>query len=290
MVSRSVAVYGYSPDKKAFVPLKLDTEGKLYIVGGIGATGFIQGTVDISSIAGTSVSPRDWSSDFAQLQNLDVKLSTVATENTLSSIDSKVATESTLSTRASELTAGSIYIKLGSLATEGTLSNISSRVDTNLSTRASELTAGSIYIKMSDLATESTLSSIDSKVDANLSTRASELTVGSIYVKTVQIEQNTRGIARPTKIDIHQILVGSTAVALPTPNLGTLVLATIKSDDSNAYSIFLGTLQVTPDTGFRLISSQAITIDVDDVSDLALISDSPSQTPDQKVYILYEGL
>lgn len=64
---------------------------------------------NIIKIAGTDLTPRDWSSDFEKLQNLDVLLSTRASETTLSNILTKLDTE--LSTRASELTLSDVLTK-----------------------------------------------------------------------------------------------------------------------------------------------------------------------------------
>ena len=45
---------------------------------------------NITKVSGTSLTGRDWSGDFAKLQNLDVSLSTRASESTLSSVLSKL--------------------------------------------------------------------------------------------------------------------------------------------------------------------------------------------------------
>jgi len=45
---------------------------------------------NLAKVAGTSLTARDWSSDFARLQNLDVPLSSRASESTLSTVASLV--------------------------------------------------------------------------------------------------------------------------------------------------------------------------------------------------------
>jgi len=60
---------------------------------------------DIQSISGVALSGRDWSADFSHLGNLDVLLSTRASESTLSAISSNI--DVSLSTRASESTLSS---------------------------------------------------------------------------------------------------------------------------------------------------------------------------------------
>jgi hypothetical protein len=46
--------------------------------------------IDLTKIAGTPLTPRDWSLDFENLQNIDVLLSSRASESTLSAINSKL--------------------------------------------------------------------------------------------------------------------------------------------------------------------------------------------------------
>lgn len=104
------------------------------------------------SIRGQNLTPRDWSLDFEKLQNIDVLLSTRASESTLSSISSDISTISS-----------NIDVLLSSRASESTLSAISSNIDVLLSSRASE----------------STLSTISSNIDTTLSSRASESTLSS---------------------------------------------------------------------------------------------------------------
>jgi len=80
---------------------------------------------NIISIRGQNLTSRDWSLDFEKLQNIDVLLSSRASESTLSSISSN------------------IDVLLSSRASESTLSTISSNIDTTLSSRASESTLSS---------------------------------------------------------------------------------------------------------------------------------------------------
>ncbi|MEM3145640.1 MAG: hypothetical protein QW332_06615 [Thermoproteota archaeon] len=108
---------------------------------------------NIIKIAGTDLTPRDWSSDFEKLQNLDVLLSTRASETTLNNILSKLNVN--LDTRASEATLSSILnrlnVNLDTRASETTLSNILTKLDTELSTRASELTLSDVLTKTEEL-------------------------------------------------------------------------------------------------------------------------------------------
>ena len=51
---------------------------------------------NITKVAGTPLTGRDWSGDFAKLQNLDVALSTRASESTLSALSGKFPSASAL--------------------------------------------------------------------------------------------------------------------------------------------------------------------------------------------------
>ncbi|RDD53103.1 MAG: hypothetical protein BA066_06135, partial [Candidatus Korarchaeota archaeon NZ13-K] len=57
--------------------------------------------VDISKVSGTSLTGRDWSLDFAKLQNIDVLLSTRASESTLGAIAGALASKATDKLRVS---------------------------------------------------------------------------------------------------------------------------------------------------------------------------------------------
>jgi hypothetical protein len=70
------------------------------------------GEIDLTKITGTSLTPRDWSLDFENLQNIDVLLSSRASESTLSSILSRL--DVALSSRASESTLNELSNKLPS--------------------------------------------------------------------------------------------------------------------------------------------------------------------------------
>jgi hypothetical protein len=52
---------------------------------------------NITKVAGVALTGRDWSSDFAKLQNLDVALSSRASESTLSGLSSKFPSATALS-------------------------------------------------------------------------------------------------------------------------------------------------------------------------------------------------
>lgn len=82
--------------------------------------------LNIAQISGTNLTPRDWSNDFAKLQNLNVELSTRASEVTLLGVKSQI----------DKLTfdeVNRLKVQLDSLPNPPSL-------DVNLSTRASEST------------------------------------------------------------------------------------------------------------------------------------------------------
>jgi len=143
--------------------------------------------VELAKVSGVSLTGRDWSSDFAKLQNLDTALSSRASEATLQSVLSKLDTN--LSTRASETTLSAIKSKTDNL-------------DVLLSSRASEATLSAIKNALASVGTDkmrvsvvdalpqspftlydstgAELSSYVKNLDVALSTRASEATLSAI--------------------------------------------------------------------------------------------------------------
>jgi hypothetical protein len=167
---------------------------------------------NITKVAGTALTSRDWSGDFAKLQNLDTALSTRASESTLSGIKSqtdkltfdtsnRLAIQNppnldvALSTRASESTLSAIKTQTDKL-TFDTASRLAIQnppnLDVLLSTRASESTLSGIktqtdkltfdasnYLQVNVKATVN-----PSNLDVALSTRASESTLSGIKAGT----------------------------------------------------------------------------------------------------------
>jgi hypothetical protein len=124
------------------------------------------GELNLVKVAGTALTPRDWSQDFAKLQNLDVALSTRASEATLSAVRDRLPPSLT--------SAGNFRVALledvVGLARESTLSAIKSKTD-------------NLDVALSSRASEATLLAIKSKtdnIDVALSTRASESTLSAI--------------------------------------------------------------------------------------------------------------
>jgi len=129
---------------------------------------------NLTKVAGTALTGRDWSSDFAKLQNLDVLLSTRASEGTLAAIKSKTDNiDVLLSTRASESTLSAIKSKTDNLdvllstrASESTLSAIRDRLPSSLTTAGNLKTA--ILEDTVGLAKESTLQAIRDRLPTTL--------------------------------------------------------------------------------------------------------------------------
>lgn len=65
---------------------------------------------NIIKVSGTDLTPRDWSKDFEKLQNIDIPISLLAKDSTLSNILSKLDVQ--LGTRASESTLSGVLSKL----------------------------------------------------------------------------------------------------------------------------------------------------------------------------------
>jgi len=125
---------------------------------------------NLTQVSGTALTGRDWSSDFAKLQNLDVALSTRASESTLSALSGKFPSAAALADNLSNPTTTVIGSAL--LAWDGTYwrrvaADASSRLrvvaesvanpsnlDVALSTRASESTLSAIAGALASKATD----------------------------------------------------------------------------------------------------------------------------------------
>ena len=136
------------------------------------------GSVELAKVSGVALTGRDWSSDFAKLQNLDVLLSSRASEATLQSVLSK------------------LDVSLSSRASEATLQSLLSKLDVALSTRASESTLSSIKSQTDKLTFDASgYLQVNAQAVANppnldvaLSTRASEATLSAIKSKTDNLD------------------------------------------------------------------------------------------------------
>lgn len=137
----------------------------------------------------------------ADTSNLDVLLSTRASEATLASLDGKVvavdtsnvtvvasvlptgaATEATLATRASEATLAALNAKVTAVDTSN-VTVVASALPTGAATEATLLaTAGSL------VSIDTSLNNIETRIDTNLSTRASEATLASLDGKVVTVD------------------------------------------------------------------------------------------------------
>lgn len=174
------------------------------------------GSADVNVVAATTISA-PLGSIQSNTDNLDVLLSTRASEVTLALISSQVdvalstrASEATLasvlaqldvalSTRSSETTAASILaqlnVALSTRASEVTLNSILTQLDVALSTRSSEVTVASILaqldVDLSTRASETTLASVLTQLDVALSTRASEVTLAAILAQ-LDVDLSTR--------------------------------------------------------------------------------------------------
>jgi hypothetical protein len=76
--------------------------GKVLVAQGIGADpAYADPNFNLIQVGGTNLTARDWSADFAKLQNLDVALSSRASESTLAAIKNALASVGTDKIRAS---------------------------------------------------------------------------------------------------------------------------------------------------------------------------------------------
>jgi len=125
---------------------------------------------NITKVAGTALTARDWSSDFAKLQNIDTTLSSRASESTLSGLSGKFPSASALADNLSNPT--TTIIGAANLGWDGTYwrrlaSDTSGRLrvsadvvvnpsnlDVALSTRASEATLSALKNALASVATD----------------------------------------------------------------------------------------------------------------------------------------
>jgi hypothetical protein len=195
--------------------------------------------LNITKVAGTALTARDWSQDFAKLQNLDVALSSRASESTLSAIAGALASRATDKLRVSVVdvlpespfnltkVAGATLTARDWSQDFAKLQNL----DVALSTRASEATLSAVRDRLPPsltadgnfrvalledavgLARESTLSAIKSKtdnLDVALSTRASEATLSGIKAQIDKLtfdansylQVNVMATVNPPNLDV----------------------------------------------------------------------------------------
>jgi uncharacterized protein YggU (UPF0235/DUF167 family) len=157
--------------------------------------------------------------NIANPSNLDVALSTRASETTLSGIKSQTDKFSfDASNRLAIQNEPNIDVLLSTRASETTLSSVKTntdKLDVNLSTRATETTAASIKtntdkldVNLSTRASEATLSNIKTNTDnlnVNLSTRASEATLSTRASETTLSGVKTNTDKIPDSLDHYKI-------------------------------------------------------------------------------------
>jgi hypothetical protein len=168
---------------------------------------------NLTQIGGTSLTGRDWSGDFAKLQNLDTALSSRASESTLSGLSAKFPSAVALGDSLSNPTATIIgnallgfdgtYWRRVRVDTSGRLAiQNEPNLDVALSTRASETTLSGIKSQTDKLTFDSSnylqvnvkATVNPSNLDVALSTRASEATLSS-FVGTPDSSPPSKGVA-----------------------------------------------------------------------------------------------
>jgi DNA-binding FrmR family transcriptional regulator len=180
---------------------------------------------NITKVAGTALTGRDWSGDFAKLQNLDTALSTRASESTLSGI--KAQTDKlTFDT--------SNYLQVNVKATVNP-----SNLDVALSTRASESTLSGIK------AGTDYLDDIYGRLDVALSTRASESTLSAIKNALASVGTDKMRVSVVDSLPAGTNKIGSVDVAsIPNPSNLDVALSTRASEST--LSSFVGTPDSSP--------------------------------------------
>jgi len=155
---------------------------------------------NLTQISGTTLTARDWSQDFAKLQNLDVALSSRASESTLSAIKSKTDNlDVLLSTRASEATLSAIKNALASVATDKFRVSVVDALPEspfNITKIAGTALTGRDWSQ--DFAKLQNL-------DTTLSSRASETTLSAIKAQTDKLSfdaNNRLAIQNPPNLDV----------------------------------------------------------------------------------------
>jgi NCAIR mutase (PurE)-related protein len=152
---------------------------------------------NLTKIGGTALTGRDWSGDFAKLQNLDTALSTRASESTLSGIKSQTdkLTFDT-SNRLAIQNPPNLDVLLSTRASESTLSGIKTQTD-KLTFDASN------YLQVN---VKSTVN--PSNLDVTLSTRASESTLSGLSGKFPSAVALGDSLSNPTTTIVGDALLG----------------------------------------------------------------------------------
>ncbi|MEM1523122.1 MAG: hypothetical protein QXU69_08850, partial [Thermofilaceae archaeon] len=184
------------------LPSSLTSAGNLRIAVVEDAVGLAKST-DVSAIqprniarwGDTTLTGRDITQDIARLQNLDVALSTRASESTLGGIKSQTdkltfdASNRLFVNAAVVANPPNLDVALSTRASESTLAAVRDRLPSSL-TSAGNFKAAVVEDGVG-LAKESTLSSILGRLDVALSTRASESTLSSIKAQTDKLTFDT---------------------------------------------------------------------------------------------------
>ena len=114
--------------------------------------------VNLTQVSGTNLTARDWSQDFAKLQNLDAALSTRASESTLSALSGKFPSAAALSDSLSNPT--TTIVGDAMLGFDGTYWR---RVRVDTSGRLAIQNQPNLDVALSTRASESTLSALSGK-------------------------------------------------------------------------------------------------------------------------------
>jgi len=237
----------------------------------VGADKFRTSVVDVlpespfnlTKIGGTALTGRDWSSDFAKLQNLDTALSTRASESTLSGV--KAQTDKLTfdaSNRLAIQNPPNLDVALSTRASESTLSGIKTQTDKltfdtsnylQVNVKAT-VNPSNLDVALSTRASESTLSGIKAgtdylddiygRLDVALSTRASESTlsaiknalasVGTDKMRVSVIDSLPAGTNKIGSVDVATIPVtkGDWLSTIPNPSNLDVALSTRASEST----------------------------------------------------------
>jgi len=245
---------------------------------------------NITKVAGTALTGRDWSGDFAKLQNLDTALSTRASESTLSGIKTQtdkltfdasnylqVNVKATvnpsnldvaLSTRASESTLSAIKNALASVGTD------KMRVSVIDSLPAGTNKIGSVDVATIPVTKGDWLSAIPnpSNLDVALSTRASESTLSGIKSQTDKLtfdtssylQVNVKSTVNPSNLDVALSTRASestlSAIKSKTDNLD--VALSTRASETTLSGIKSQTDKLSFDTSNRLAIQNPPNMDV----------------------------
>jgi len=152
--------------------------------------------LNITKVAGTALTARDWSSDFAKLQNLDVALSTRASESTLSGLSGKFPSAVALSDSLGNPT--TTIIGAAALGWDGTYwrrlaTDSSSRLRTVVESVANP---SNLDVALSTRASESTLSSFVGTPDSSPPSKGVVLLgYDGTYVRRVKVTSDGKLLA-----------------------------------------------------------------------------------------------